>query len=98
MGLACDTVEVVEVVGFVFIFCLGMATLKSLVFFVGMVTLLSSPVCVFFSFCLLGLGLGGGGGVGEAGDSPQPQFSVEDMWRVFVECVLLMAGLQPHLA
>ena len=32
--------------------------------------------------------MGGGGGVGEAGD----------MWRVFVECVLLMAGLQPHLA
>ena len=28
------------------------------------------------------------GGVGEAGDSPQPQFSVEDMWRVFVECVV----------
>ena len=50
-----------------------------------------------FFFCLLGWG-GGGGGVGEAGDSTQPQFGVGDMWRVFVECVLLMAGLQPHLA
>ena len=46
---------------------------------------------MFFFFCLLGWGMGGG--VGEAGDSPQPQFGVGDMWRVFVEFVLLMAGL-----
>ena len=39
----------------------------------------------FFSVCLDG---GWGGGVGEAGDSPQPQFGVGDMWRVFVECVV----------
>ena len=48
---------------------------------------------LFFSVCL-----DGGWGVGEARDSPQPQFGVGDMWRVFVDCVLLMAGLQPHLA
>ena len=52
------------------------------------------PVSVFFSVCLDG---GWEGGEGEAGDSPQPQFGVGDMWRVYVECVLLMAGLQPHL-
>ena len=60
-----------------------------------MVTLLRVQ-CVFFIFCLLGWGMRGG--VGEAGDSPQPQFGVGDMWRVCVECVLLMAGFQPHLA
>ena len=39
------------------------------------------------------------GGVGEAGDSPQPQFGVGDMWRVYVwSVVLFMAALQPHLA
>ena len=70
--------------GVAFIFCLGMATLKCPGFFVGMVTLLD--------------GEWGGGGVGEAGDSPQPQFGVGDMWRVYVECVLLVAGLQPYLA
>ena len=51
-------------------------------------------MCFFFLFAWMGEG----GGVGEAGDSPQPQFGVGDMWRVYVECVLLMAGLQPHLA
>ena len=40
-------------------------------------------MCFFFSVCLDG-GWGGGGGVGEAGDSPQPQFGVGDMWRVCV--------------
>ena len=39
-----------------------------------------------------------GNPVDEARGSPQPQFGVGDMWRVYVECVLLMAGLQPHLA
>ena len=29
-----------------------------------------------------------GGGVGEAGDSPQPQFGVGDMWRVCRVCVV----------
>ena len=49
-----------------------------------MVTLLRVRYVFFFSVCLEG---GWGGGVGEAGDSPQPQFGVGDMWRVFVECV-----------
>ena len=77
--------------GGVFIFCLGMATLKRVQVFCRY----GNPVvCVFFLFAWMG----DGGGVGETGDSPQPQFGVGDMWRVYVECVLLMAGLQPHLA
>ena len=48
-----------------------------------MVTLLRVRyVFFFFSVCLDGGW--GGGGVGEAGDSPQPQFGVGDMWRVCV--------------
>ena len=42
-----------------------------------MVTLLRVQY-VFFSVCLDG---GWGGRVGEAGDSPQPQFGVGDMWE-----------------
>ena len=72
-----------------------METLKRVQFFCRYGKPVESLVCVFFSVCLDG---GWGGGVGEAGDSPQPQFGVGDMWRVYVECVLLMAGLQPHLA
>ena len=78
-----------------------METLYRVRFFCRNGNPVQSPVRVFFfSVCLDGGwgGGGGGGGVGEAGDSPQPQFGVGDMWRVFVECVLLMAGLQPHLA
>ena len=52
-------------------------------------------MCFFFLSAWMGDG-GGGGGVGEAGENPQ--FGVGNMWRVFVECVFLMAGLQPHLA
>ena len=37
-----------------------------------------------FFFLSAWMGDGGGGGVGEAGDSPQPQFGVGDMWRVCV--------------
>ena len=63
---------------------------KSPVFFVGMVTLFRVRYVFFFFFCLLGWGMGG--------SRRFCQFGVGDMWRVFVECVLLMAGLQPHLA
>ena len=69
--------------GCVFFF-LGMATLKRVQVFCRYGNPVESPVCVFI-FCLLGWGMGGG--VGEAGDSPQPQFGVGDMWRVYVECV-----------
>ena len=71
--------------GVVFIFCLGMATLKIVQVFCRYGNPVESPVFVFCFFCLLGWG---GGGVGEAGDSPQPQFGVGDMWRVYVECAV----------
>ena len=78
------------------LFFLGMATLKRVQVFCRYGNPVESPVCGFyFLFAWMGDGEGGGGRVGEAGDS---QFGVGDMWRVYVECVLLMAGLQPHLA
>ena len=55
-----------------------------------MVTLLRVQYVFVFSVCL------DGGGVGEAGE--QPQFGVGYVEGVCVECVLFVAGLQPHLA
>ena len=51
-----------------------------------MVTLFRVRYVFFFLSAWMGDGGGGGGGggVGEAGDSPQPQFGVGDMWRVCV--------------
>ena len=48
-------------------------------FFVGMVTLLRVRYVFFFFFFSVCLD---GGGVGEAGNSPQSQFGVGDMWSV----------------
>ena len=42
-------------------FCLGMETLKRVQVFCRYGNPVESPVCVFFSFCLLGWGMGGGG-------------------------------------
>ena len=59
-------------------------------FFVGMVTLLRVRYVFFFFFCLLGWGGGSRRGW---------EFSPISIWCWgYVECVLLMAGLQPHLA